>query len=130
MRGGEGGGGRLSCKLAFDFESTRLQKRRAVGARARRECKRVSVCVLRVCYCVLLDVPTQQIHSCPNVRPSFFLLLLLLLLLLYPHLHLHRTYTLLLCQFARYQRLVCYVTGIDNIRDAIAYPRFPGSAEF
>lgn len=29
-----------------------------------------------------------------------------------------------------FERLVCYVTGIENIRDAIAYPRFPGSAEF
>ena len=29
-----------------------------------------------------------------------------------------------------FERLVCYVTGIENIRDAIAYPRFPGNAEF
>ncbi len=29
-----------------------------------------------------------------------------------------------------FERLVCYVTGIENIRDAIAYPRYPGSAEF
>lgn len=29
-----------------------------------------------------------------------------------------------------FERLVCYVTGVDNIRDAIAYPRYPGSAEF
>lgn len=29
-----------------------------------------------------------------------------------------------------FERLVQYVTGIDNIRDAIAYPRYPGSAEF
>ena len=29
-----------------------------------------------------------------------------------------------------FERLVCYVTAIDNIREAIAYPRFPGSAEF
>lgn len=29
-----------------------------------------------------------------------------------------------------FERLVCYVTGIENIREAIAYPRFPGSAEF
>ncbi len=25
---------------------------------------------------------------------------------------------------------VCYVTAVENIRDAIAYPRFPGSADF
>lgn len=29
-----------------------------------------------------------------------------------------------------FERLVCYVTGIDNIREAIAYPRTPGNAEF
>ncbi|CAM9611511.1 unnamed protein product [Chrysoparadoxa australica] len=29
-----------------------------------------------------------------------------------------------------FERLVCYVTGIENIRDAIAFPRYPGSAEF
>ena len=29
-----------------------------------------------------------------------------------------------------FERLVCYVTAIDNIREAIAYPRYPGSAEF
>jgi asparaginyl-tRNA synthetase len=29
-----------------------------------------------------------------------------------------------------FERLVCYVTGIENIREAIAFPRSPGSAEF
>eukprot|EP00752_Nemacystus_decipiens_P002287 g2165.t1 len=29
-----------------------------------------------------------------------------------------------------FERLVCYVTGVENIRDAIAFPRSPGSAEF
>ena len=29
-----------------------------------------------------------------------------------------------------FERLVCYVTGVANIRDAIAFPRFPGSCEF
>ena len=29
-----------------------------------------------------------------------------------------------------FERLVCYVTAIENIREAIAFPRFPGSAEF
>mmetsp|Transcript_65565 Transcript_65565/g.128692 ORF Transcript_65565/g.128692 Transcript_65565/m.128692 type:complete len:607 (-) Transcript_65565:224-2044(-) len=29
-----------------------------------------------------------------------------------------------------FERLVCYVTATDNIRDAIAFPRFPGNAEF
>jgi asparaginyl-tRNA synthetase len=29
-----------------------------------------------------------------------------------------------------FERLVCYVTGIENIRDNIAYPRYPGNAEF
>jgi asparaginyl-tRNA synthetase len=29
-----------------------------------------------------------------------------------------------------FERLVCYTTGVPNIRDAIAYPRYPGSAEF
>ena len=29
-----------------------------------------------------------------------------------------------------FERLVCYITAIENIRDAIAYPRYPGSAEF
>ena len=29
-----------------------------------------------------------------------------------------------------FERLVCYVTGLDNIRDASAFPRYPGSAEF
>ncbi|KAL7572918.1 hypothetical protein ACA910_004562 [Epithemia clementina (nom. ined.)] len=29
-----------------------------------------------------------------------------------------------------FERLVVYVCGIDNIREAIAFPRFPGNAEF
>lgn len=29
-----------------------------------------------------------------------------------------------------FERLVCYVTGIQNIRDAIPFPRYPGSCEF
>lgn len=29
-----------------------------------------------------------------------------------------------------FERLVTYVCGIDNIRDAIAFPRYPGNAEF
>lgn len=29
-----------------------------------------------------------------------------------------------------FERLVCYVTATENIRDAIAFPRYPGSAEF
>jgi asparaginyl-tRNA synthetase len=29
-----------------------------------------------------------------------------------------------------FERLVCYVTAIDNIREAIAFPRYPGNAEF
>ena len=29
-----------------------------------------------------------------------------------------------------FERLVCYVTGVGNIRDAIAFPRYPGSCEF
>jgi asparaginyl-tRNA synthetase len=29
-----------------------------------------------------------------------------------------------------FERLVCYVTGVSNIRDAIAFPRFPGSCDF
>ena len=29
-----------------------------------------------------------------------------------------------------FERLVCYSTGIENIREAIAYPRYPGNAEF
>jgi asparaginyl-tRNA synthetase len=29
-----------------------------------------------------------------------------------------------------FDRLVLYVTGIDNIRDAIPFPRYPGSAAF
>lgn len=29
-----------------------------------------------------------------------------------------------------FERLVCYVTAIDNIREAIAYPRYPGNADF
>jgi asparaginyl-tRNA synthetase len=29
-----------------------------------------------------------------------------------------------------FERLVCYVTGVENIRDAIPFPRYPGSAEF
>ena len=29
-----------------------------------------------------------------------------------------------------FERLVCYVTSIENIREAIAFPRYPGSAEF
>lgn len=29
-----------------------------------------------------------------------------------------------------FERLVCYTTAVPNIREAIAYPRYPGSAEF
>jgi len=29
-----------------------------------------------------------------------------------------------------FERLVMFVTGIENIRDAIPFPRVPGSAEF
>ena len=29
-----------------------------------------------------------------------------------------------------FERLVCYVTGMANIRDAVAFPRYPGSCEF
>jgi asparaginyl-tRNA synthetase len=29
-----------------------------------------------------------------------------------------------------FERLVCYVAGLSNIRDAIPYPRAPGAAEF
>jgi len=29
-----------------------------------------------------------------------------------------------------FERLVCYVTGVENIREAIAFPRSPGNAEF
>lgn len=29
-----------------------------------------------------------------------------------------------------FERLVQYITGIENIRDAIAFPRYPGNAEF
>eukprot|EP00908_Phaeocystis_cordata_P004601 Transcript_14997.p1 GENE.Transcript_14997~~Transcript_14997.p1 ORF type:complete len:582 (-),score=276.45 Transcript_14997:123-1868(-) len=29
-----------------------------------------------------------------------------------------------------FERLVCFVTGMSNIRDAVAFPRFPGSCEF
>uniref|UniRef100_A0A7S4D5P5 asparagine--tRNA ligase n=1 Tax=Heterosigma akashiwo TaxID=2829 RepID=A0A7S4D5P5_HETAK len=29
-----------------------------------------------------------------------------------------------------FERLVCYVTGVENIREAIAFPRYPGHAEF
>lgn len=29
-----------------------------------------------------------------------------------------------------FERLVCYVTGVENIREAIAFPRYPGNAEF
>jgi len=29
-----------------------------------------------------------------------------------------------------FERLVCYVTGTSNIRDAIPFPRYPGSCDF
>jgi len=29
-----------------------------------------------------------------------------------------------------FERLVCYVTGVENIREAIPFPRFPGHADF
>ncbi|NBO23696.1 MAG: hypothetical protein EBU93_00430, partial [Chlamydiae bacterium] len=29
-----------------------------------------------------------------------------------------------------FERLVQFCTGIENIRDAIAFPRFPGHVEF
>jgi asparaginyl-tRNA synthetase len=29
-----------------------------------------------------------------------------------------------------FERLVLFVTGMTNIRDVIAFPRYPGSAEF
>eukprot|EP00462_Mataza_sp_D1_P019217 CAMPEP_0175140722 /NCGR_PEP_ID=MMETSP0087-20121206/11683_1 /TAXON_ID=136419 /ORGANISM="Unknown Unknown, Strain D1" /LENGTH=567 /DNA_ID=CAMNT_0016424009 /DNA_START=40 /DNA_END=1743 /DNA_ORIENTATION=- len=31
---------------------------------------------------------------------------------------------------AGFERLVCYTTGIDNIRDVIPFPRYPGHAEY
>jgi asparaginyl-tRNA synthetase len=31
---------------------------------------------------------------------------------------------------AGFERLVCYTTGIDHIRDAIPFPRYPGHADF
>jgi asparaginyl-tRNA synthetase len=31
---------------------------------------------------------------------------------------------------AGFERLVCYTTGMDNIRDAIPFPRYPGHAEY
>jgi len=31
---------------------------------------------------------------------------------------------------AGFERLVCYTTGIDNIRDAIPFPRYPGHADY
>lgn len=31
---------------------------------------------------------------------------------------------------AGFERLVCYSTGIDNIRDVIPFPRYPGHADF
>lgn len=31
---------------------------------------------------------------------------------------------------AGFGRLVCYTTGMDNIRDAIPFPRYPGHAEY
>jgi aspartyl/asparaginyl-tRNA synthetase len=29
-----------------------------------------------------------------------------------------------------FERLVCFLTATENIRDAIAFPRYPGHAEF
>ena len=29
-----------------------------------------------------------------------------------------------------FERLICYVCGVENIRDAIAFPRWNGNAEF
>ncbi len=29
-----------------------------------------------------------------------------------------------------FERLVMMATGVDNIRDVIAFPRYPGNAEF
>jgi len=29
-----------------------------------------------------------------------------------------------------FERLVCYVTGVENIREAIPFPRFPGHADY
>jgi len=29
-----------------------------------------------------------------------------------------------------FERLVSYITGMDNVRDTIPFPRYPGSAEF
>ena len=29
-----------------------------------------------------------------------------------------------------FERLVCYVTSIGNIRDSIPFPRYPGSCTF
>jgi len=29
-----------------------------------------------------------------------------------------------------FERLVCYVTGTENIRDSIPFPRYPGHAEY
>jgi len=29
-----------------------------------------------------------------------------------------------------FERLVCYATGMENIREAIPFPRFPGHADF
>jgi asparaginyl-tRNA synthetase len=31
---------------------------------------------------------------------------------------------------AGFGRLVCYTTGMENIRDAIPFPRWPGHADF
>lgn len=31
---------------------------------------------------------------------------------------------------AGFERLVCYTTGMDNIRDVIPFPRYPGHAEY
>lgn len=31
---------------------------------------------------------------------------------------------------AGFERLVCYTTGMDNIRDAIPFPRYPGHADY
>ena len=29
-----------------------------------------------------------------------------------------------------FERLVCYATGIENIKEGIAFPRYPGNADF
>ncbi len=29
-----------------------------------------------------------------------------------------------------FERLICYVTGLENIREAIAFPRYVGHADF